>query len=483
MSPERRSGGKESHGHGRIHGPFGLRLRSYFLAGVLVTAPLGLTLWLLWRFISFIDATIKPLIPPRWNPETYLEQWVHLPYIDIPGLGVIVALVGLTLIGFLAAGYLGRMVMRSGERLVERIPFFRSIYSSIKQILETIFKQENNAFRRVVLVEYPRKGSWAVGFVTGETEGEVQRLTEATTINVFIPATPNPTTGFLLFIPSDEVYDLDISVEAGVKLVVSGGIVPPPTDEVKRQARLSGEPLKIQVEAAEAEKRRRASFLGRLRTYFFTGVLVTVPISLTVWLALEVLSFVDARVVPLIPDRWNPDSYLPFSIPGLGLLVLVVFLILVGMVAAGVLGRAAMGMADRFVGWLPVARSIYSAIKQIIETIIAQQSNAFRDVVLFEYPRRGSWAIGFVTSKTEGHIQELTADDVLSIFLPTTPNPTSGFLLFVPRRETRNLTMSVEEGLKMVVSGGIITPPDRAIEATEQSGGGDGIELDRAGNG
>ena len=164
--------------------------------------------------------------------------------------------------------------------------------------------------------------------------------------------------------------------------------------------------------------------------------MVTVPISLTVWLALEVLAFVDSRVVPLIPDRWNPDTYLPFSIPGLGLLILVVFLIIVGMIAAGVLGRAAMGVADRFVARLPVARSIYSAIKQIVETIIAQQSNAFRDVVLFEYPRKGSWAIGFVTGKTEGHIQELTNDDVVNIFLPTTPNPTSGFLLFVPRAES-----------------------------------------------
>jgi uncharacterized membrane protein len=138
------------------------------------------------------------------------------------------------------------------------------------------------------------------------------------------------------------------------------------------------------------------------------------------------------------------------------------------MIAAGVLGRAAMGVADRFVARLPVARSIYSAIKQIVETIIAQQSNAFRDVVLFEYPRKGSWAIGFVTGKTEGHIQELTKDDVVNIFLPTTPNPTSGFLLFVPRAETQKLSMTVEEGLKMVVSGGIITPQDPKAAATEE---------------
>jgi uncharacterized membrane protein len=451
---------KHQQHHARIHGPFGLRMRSYFLAGVLVTAPLGLTLWLIWRFVSFVDGTVMPLIPARWNPETYLERAIDLPF-DLPGMGLVVALVGLTLIGFVAAGYMGRMVMRASERLVNSIPVVRSIYGSIKQILETVLQQETSAFRRVVLVEYPRRGVWAVGFVTGETEGEVQRLTKATTVNVFIPATPNPTTGFLLFIPNEEVYDLDLSVEAGIKLVVSGGIVVPPDDEEKKRARLNGDALKPKILESEEEKRRKASFFGRLRTYFLTGILVTVPISLTVWLALELLAFVDSRVVPLIPEQWNPDTYLPFSIPGLGLVVLVIFLILVGMVAAGVLGRAMTGAADRVVGRLPIARSIYSATKQIIETIIAQQSSAFRDVILFEYPRKESWALGFVTGRAEGQIQDHTQADVVNVFLPTTPNPTSGFLLFIPRQEAVKLSMTVEEGLKMVVSGGIITPKER----------------------
>ncbi len=441
--------------------PLVVRLRRYLLAGVLVTAPIGITLWLIWQFISFVDDKIEPLVPARWDPQTYLVEFFNLPF-DIPGFGVLFALLGLTFIGFLAANYIGRHIMRFGENLLNRVPVVRSIYGSIKQVLETLINQETSAFRRVVLVEYPREGSWAVGFVTGETEGEVQRLTDATTINVFIPATPNPTTGFLLFIPKGEVHDLDMSVEAGVKLVVSGGIVMPPAsakNSKQTDLRLSKEMLKPEVTEV-----RRTGLLTRLRNYFLTGILVTVPFGITAWLGWEFLGFIDSRVVPLIPANWNPEHYLPFSIPGLGVIVLLTGLILVGMTAAGFLGRVMVRTADRMLGTLPVARSIYGATKQIIETIIAQQSNAFRDTVLIEYPRRGSWAIGFITGQTEGHVQDVTQAEMANVFLPTTPNPTSGFLLFIPREETILLDMSVEEGLKMVISGGIITPADHGAD-------------------
>lgn len=453
----------------KVTNPLVVRLRRYLLAGVLVTAPIGVTLWLIWQFISFVDDKIEPLVPARWDPQTYIGNFLDLPF-DIPGFGVLFALLGLTFIGFLAANYIGRHIMRFGENLLNRVPVVRSIYGSIKQVLETLINQETSAFRRVVLVEYPREGSWAIGFVTGETEGEVQRLTDATTINVFIPATPNPTTGFLLFIPKDQVHDLDISVEAGVKLVVSGGIVAPPTsDKASKGNDLRLSPEMIKPEVPEVHKAR---LLTRLRNYFLTGILVTVPFGITAWLGWEFLGFIDSRIVPLIPANWNPEHYLPFSIPGLGVVILLLWLILVGMTAAGFLGRLMVRTFDRMLGTLPVARSIYGATKQIIETIIAQQSNAFRDTVLIEYPRRGTWAIGFITGQTEGHVQGVTQTEVANIFLPTTPNPTSGFLLFIPREEIIPLDMSVEEGLKMVISGGIITPVDHGTyeEGAEDSG-------------
>ncbi|HEY9549148.1 MAG TPA: DUF502 domain-containing protein, partial [Kiloniellaceae bacterium] len=216
------------------------RLRNYFLAGVLVTAPIGITFWLTWRVITFVDDRITPYIPAHWNPESYL------PF-GIPGLGLVVAVIALTVIGLLAAGYVGRMIMHVGERIVARVPVVRSLYSWTKQLLETVLSQTSTAFREVVLIEYPRRGCWAVGFITGETVGEVQRLTEATVYNVFLPATPNPTTGFLLFLPKEDVHHLDLTIEEGIKLVISGGIVVP--DQAHFHEAGSAEAVKAWAEA------------------------------------------------------------------------------------------------------------------------------------------------------------------------------------------------------------------------------------------
>lgn len=202
---------------------------------------------------------------------------------------------------------------------------------------------------------------------------------------------------------------------------------------------------------------------ARLRTYFFAGILVTAPIAITTYLAWLLVSFVDDRVNAVLPPRFNPETYLPFSVPGIGVVVIVLVLILIGAVTAGYLGRIIIRTAESMVGRIPAVRSVYGAIKQILETVLANQSSAFREVVLVEYPRKGLWAIGFITGATKGEIQDLTEDEVINVFLPTTPNPTSGFLLFVPRGDLVTLDMTVEEGIKMVVSGGIVAPPDRRL--------------------
>jgi len=190
-------------------------------------------------------------------------------------------------------------------------------------------------------------------------------------------------------------------------------------------------------------------------------VLVTAPIGITFYISWLLIRWVDAQVTPLLPPAYNPETYLPFAIPGLGLVIVFIVLTFVGWSTAGLLGRLWMRVSEKLLARMPVIRSVYGAVKQIIETILKQQSNAFREVVLFEYPRRGSWAIGFITGQTQGEVQNLTTDDVVNVFLPTTPNPTSGYLLFIPKKELVILDMTVEEGIKMVVSGGIVTPPDR----------------------
>lgn len=197
------------------------KIRNYFLAGILVTAPISITIYVTWGFLKFLDHKITPFIPAQYNPNTYLP-------VDVPGLGLIVALIFFTVIGFLARNIFGRLLIRASEYFLHRMPVIRTLYSAIKQIFETVMASQSQAFREVVMLEYPRRGVYSIGFVTGKTKGEVQHATQKNTINVFVPTTPNPTSGYLLFVPKEELIYLDMTVEEGVKLVVSAGIITPP---------------------------------------------------------------------------------------------------------------------------------------------------------------------------------------------------------------------------------------------------------------
>ncbi len=201
-------------------GRFARRLRNYFLTGIVVIGPIGLTIWLTLQIVGFIDNTVRTLVPARY--ENLLSS-------GIPGLGVVISVVGLMLVGFVTANFLGRTLIAYAEQLVDRMPVVRSVYGALKQIFETVLAQSSTSFREVVLVEYPRKGIWAMAFVTGETKGEVQDITEGEVVNIFLPTTPNPTSGFLLFVPRRDLVILQMTVEEGIKLVISGGLVAPPS--------------------------------------------------------------------------------------------------------------------------------------------------------------------------------------------------------------------------------------------------------------
>lgn len=203
----------------------GTRLRGYFLAGVLITAPIGITCYLAWLFLIFVDDKVKPLLPAKYNPETYIT-------FSIPGLGLIILLVGLTLIGMTTAGFIGRTLVKIGEGVVNRMPILRGIYSASKQVIETVVGQNATSFREVVLVEFPRRDCWTIAFITGVAKGEIGELTDEEVVNVFVPTTPNPTSGYLIFVPRAEIVPLHMSVEDGIKFVVSMGIVAPPTPQV-----------------------------------------------------------------------------------------------------------------------------------------------------------------------------------------------------------------------------------------------------------
>lgn len=201
---------------------------------------------------------------------------------------------------------------------------------------------------------------------------------------------------------------------------------------------------------------------ARLRTYLAAGILVTAPVGLTLYLAWSVISYFDHKVTPLIPAAYNPEKFLYIPLPGLGLLIALVALALIGWLTTNVLGRFLVAATDRVLAHMPVLSSIYSAIKQIIETTVSTKSGSFREVVLVEFPRPGLWAVGFVTGKPPGEIDEAGGGDMVSVFCPTSPNPTSGYLVYAKRSELRFIKLTVEEGLKLIVSSGIVTPDHQA---------------------
>lgn len=202
----------------------------------------------------------------------------------------------------------------------------------------------------------------------------------------------------------------------------------------------------------------------RFRRYLLTGIVVTAPISITIYLTYIFLTFIDNRVVSLLPAEIYNSLSKGLTIPGVGLFIAIGFFIIVGWFATNFLGKLVIRISEYVVDRVPVIRTIYAAIKQIFETIMASQSQAFREVVMLEYPRKGVWSIGFVTGRSEGEVQRVTENETINVFVPTTPNPTSGYLLFVPKKELKYLEMTVEEGVKLVISGGIVSPPDRLVE-------------------
>ena len=210
----------------------------------------------------------------------------------------------------------------------------------------------------------------------------------------------------------------------------------------------------------ELNTEKKNNFITKFRSFFFTGFLVTAPILITLYVTWIVITFIDSKVADLLPEYLDFRTAFPYQIPGFGLLIVIIFITIVGALTPGIIGRTLLKTGERIVSKMPIVRSIYSALKQIMETIMSTNSNSFREVVLVEYPRKGIWVIGFVTGDTKGEVQKLlkNKNQLINIFIPTTPNPTSGFLLFVPKKDLLYLKMSVEQAVKLVISGGIVAP-------------------------
>jgi uncharacterized membrane protein len=201
---------------------FGQRLRAWFLTGIVVAGPLAITCYITWWFINLVDGWVRPLLPVDYLPDTYL------PF-KIPGLGLVVALFGLTLLGFLTANLVGRSLLDLGETILGRMPVVRGLYKSVKQIFETVFSQSGTSFRTVGLVQFPAKDMWSIVFISTPPQGDLAEALPGPDehVAVFLPCTPNPTTGFFFYLPRRDIIELTISVEDGAKLIMSAGLIQP----------------------------------------------------------------------------------------------------------------------------------------------------------------------------------------------------------------------------------------------------------------
>ena len=199
---------------------------------------------------------------------------------------------------------------------------------------------------------------------------------------------------------------------------------------------------------------------AHIKNYFITGLLVIIPAVLTIYI-LDILIGMMDRILKYVPSKIHPDTYLPFHIPGLGLIATVLLTFLVGILAQNLLGKKLVYLWEWAVSRIPFVRSIYLAIKQLVEAIFAQNSKGFKRVVMIEFPRKELWSVGFLTGVTKGETQDKTKQRVVNVFVPTVPNPTTGFYLLVPEKDIIGLDMTVEDAFKLIMSGGIITPPEK----------------------
>ena len=211
--------------------------------------------------------------------------------------------------------------------------------------------------------------------------------------------------------------------------------------------------------------KRRPSLFARLRASFLTGLVVIAPIGLTIWLIWTVVGWIDGWVLPLVPNRFLPEQYIGINLRGVGLIFFLVFTIIVGWMAKGLIGRSLISSAEGLVDRMPVVRSVYNGLKQIAETVFAQSETSFDKACLVQYPREGIWAIAFISTTAKGEIADGIPVDTekVSVFLPTTPNPTSGFLLFLPRKDVIELDMSVEDAAKLIISAGLVYPTEKPV--------------------
>ncbi|MBL0849434.1 MAG: DUF502 domain-containing protein [Candidatus Liberibacter ctenarytainae] len=206
----------------------------------------------------------------------------------------------------------------------------------------------------------------------------------------------------------------------------------------------------------------RSSFAMKIRNNFLTGLVICAPLAITIWLTLSLIHWIDSFVIPYLPDRYNPEYYVDFSIPGMGLFIVIILVNIIGFTGRNLLGRFLLSLSETVLNHTPIVRSLYRSTKQIVQTILNEHTTPFKNTCIIEYPSPGHWSLCFLTTDVQGELKEKFSErnshDMVTVFIPPTPLPTAGMLVFVSRKKVIMLDMTAEDAIKMLVSGGLIVP-------------------------
>jgi len=197
-----------------------------------------------------------------------------------------------------------------------------------------------------------------------------------------------------------------------------------------------------------------------IKNIFLTGIVAIVPVGVTFYILYLIVGMMN-KLVEIIPDGFHPDQLLPYHIPGLGVIITLILIFTAGLVTKSYLGKKAVSLGEKILGKIPLVRGVYNALKQLLEAMFSDKGDSFKKAVMIEYPRKGLYSIAFVTGDSRGEVQSRTSQKCINLFVPTTPNPTSGFYIMIPETDVVHLDMTVEEAFTLIISGGVLSPPER----------------------
>jgi uncharacterized membrane protein len=423
-----------------------------FLKGLVFFIPAVFTGWVLYRILRIFYGIVS--MGTQFLPLAYKEY--ALTRFIVEAAIVIGTLFFIVISGIMAETFLGRFVRKMVDHFLGAIPFVNSLYDVLKQIFNILFLKSDQLLARPVLVPFPHPGKFAVGFITGQAEPKLKEMSSGEFVKVFLPTVPFPTTGFFLIFPREQVVESALSTEEALRLVLSGGLL---------------EEKDLPVEGRkkpEDEGVQNNGFLRHLRTHFFNGLLFLFPAFITLNVAFRVFRFFYSLMsfgAAVIPEKYGHLPYLDHLITVATIIFNIFFVWFIGLMVTTYIGKFIRGHLHNLITGIPFAGSIFRALRQMMDFAFSDTPPAFSRVVLINFPHKECKSIGFITGTAS---QELTArgfkegEEIYKVFVPGTPNPTSGFLLLVPKNDVIMTNLTVEEGLFSVVSGGMLKQTDKS---------------------